>query len=85
MNLLFEDAKVIPSSRLSLGREKNTGTFYIACPFITANRMLDYEKYFTLTSVEYSLFLNDEAAAIAFAAKCLLGEMDHRLLHPVDY
>lgn len=84
MNFLFEETKVIPSSRLSLGIEKNTETFYIACPFITANRMLDYEKYFTLTPVEYSLLLNDEAAAIAFAAKCLLGKMDHRLLHPVN-
>ena len=81
---MFDDAKVIHSSRISLGIEKSTGAFYIACSYVTANRMLDYEKYFTLTPNEYSLLLHDDAAAEAFAEKCLLGQMEHRLLHPLS-
>ena len=84
MKYLFEDEKIFKSRRISLGVEKNTGVFYISCPFTTANRMMDYEKYFSLTPEEYTLFLSDEAAAEAFASTCLTGQMEHRLIHPVD-
>ncbi len=84
MKFQFEDKQVIRQSRISLGVEKNSGIFYISCPFITSNRLVDYEKYFKLTPDEYALFLMDVAAAEAFSAKCTLGQMDDRLLYPVS-
>lgn len=82
MKHLFEDKKIFPNDRISLGIENKTGAFYISCQFTTANRTMDYEKYFSLTPEEYALFVSDEAAAKEFASKCLMGQMDSRLMHP---
>lgn len=84
MKYLFDDKKTFKSQRISLGVERNTGAFYISCPFTTANRTMDYEKYFSLTLEEYTLFSSDEAAAVAFADTCLKGQMEYRLIHPFD-
>ncbi len=82
MNYQFEDRKIFPNSRISIGIERNTNVFYISCPFITSNRMVDYEKYFSITEDEYSFFLSDEVAAKEFGSKCLTGQMDSRLIYP---
>jgi hypothetical protein len=82
MNHIFEDEKLFPGSRIALGVDRTTGTFYVSCPFTTPNRMVDFEKYFSLTRDEYAILISDETAAKDFVSKCLMGQMDARLIHP---
>jgi hypothetical protein len=84
MKYQFEDKVIFASSRISLGVEKNSGTFYISCSFTTANRTVDYDKYFSLTLEEYTQLTSNEVAAEAFASQCLMGKMDNRLIFPID-
>ena len=74
----FEDTKVDREGRLSLGTDRETGDSYLSIP--VANRMVDYEEYYRLSRAEYDRFLEDPAAARAFADEARARRHDDRLI-----
>lgn len=78
MRQRFTDTHVFRQGRFSLGRDQQSGGFYLSIP--VANRMVEYEEYYRLTAEQYRLFVADEAAALAFADACRERRCDEALL-----
>lgn len=62
----------------SLGIDRDSGAHYLSIP-VSAGPF-DYEEYYRLDDDKYARFLEDPAAAIAFAWECRRQEHDDLLL-----
>jgi hypothetical protein len=74
----FEDNRVDREGLLSLGIDRESGEPYLSIP--VANRMVDYEEYYRLSSAEYRAFEDDPAQARVFADACRAHAHDDRLI-----
>lgn len=74
----FEEISFSREKRYSLGRDTETGRFYLSIP--VANQLVDYEEYYAIDGHDLERFLADEDAAIDFADRCRRREMDHLLI-----
>jgi hypothetical protein len=78
MNGRFSDIHISRESRYTLGRDGKEQCYFLSIP--VANRMVDYEEYYSLTDPEYALLSNDEQKAKAFADACRNRDHDARLI-----
>ncbi|WAJ42972.1 hypothetical protein OK015_17140 [Mycobacterium sp. Aquia_216] len=74
----FEDTFFSSEDRYSIGVESTSGRYYASIP--VSNGIVDYEEYYELTQDQYSEFLRDSTAAIAFVEACRRREHDDLLL-----
>lgn len=78
MSQRFLDVQVNREGRYSLGRDTETGAWFLSIP--VANTMVDYEEYYRLDVAEYDQFRKDNVAALAFADACRAHIYDDRLI-----
>jgi hypothetical protein len=74
----FEDCFVSAEHRFSIGRETDSGKYYLSIP--VSNRLVDYEEYYEITESDAERFRNDIDLARKFAEKCRNRMMDDRLI-----
>lgn len=74
----FEDSYFSREQRYSLGREVDSGTFYLSIP--VSNRLVDYEEYYEITEAQADAFARKPQLAVEFADQCRKRLMDDRLL-----
>lgn len=78
MSKRFNIIETNSSGRYSIGVDTSQNIHFLAIP--VANRLVDYEEYYSLSQDEYENFLADDAAASSFAEQCRRREMDARLI-----
>ena len=78
MSKRFTDISVNQKERYSLGRDEQSGDYYLSIP--VANQMIDYEEFYHLSALEYKSFAEDEKKAVAFADACRKRLHDDRLI-----
>ena len=64
----FQDDQVDVAGRFSLGTDTQTGSRYLSIP--VANRLVDYEEFYALSTTIYQDFLGDRKLALEFANEC---------------
>jgi hypothetical protein len=74
----FRDAFVSRTHRFSLGREAQSGRFYLSIP--VSSGPVDYEEYYEIDRDTFERFCRDESAALPFVARCRNREADDRLM-----
>ena len=74
----FVNTKVFRADRFSLGTDQTDGQHYLSIP--VANRLADYDEYYRIEPDLYSSFMQNEAAAAAFAQECRKRLHDDRLI-----
>jgi hypothetical protein len=74
----FVDDFVSKEHRFSIGREVDSGKFYLSIP--VSNRLVDYEEYYEITESEAERFRNDRDLARQFAERCRNRMMDDALI-----
>lgn len=74
----FEQLNVNKKERYSLGRDEQSGDYYLSIP--VANQMIDYEEFYRLSAHEYKSFTDNETEAAAFADACRKRLHDDRLI-----
>jgi hypothetical protein len=74
----FSAIEVSLDHRYALERDTEAGAPVLSIP--VSNGMADYCEYYTISESELAHFLNDEAAAAAFASQCGRREQDDRLV-----
>ena len=55
MKYNFIDVYVSKEKRFSIGRESNTGKYYLSFP--VRNQLAEYEEYYEISKIEYENFL----------------------------
>ena len=76
----FADHKVWPDRRFAIGREEESGRYYLA--IAVSNARVDYEEYYEIDLAIFETFSKDSAAAASFAERCRRRELDHLLILP---
>ena len=76
----FQDVYVSRSERYTLGYDTKDKTNFLSIP--VANRMVDYEEYYSLRDQEMNLYQSDETRALKFADECRNRLHDDRLILP---
>ncbi|NIE64468.1 hypothetical protein [Burkholderia sp. Ax-1719] len=74
----FEDSYFSRDQRYSLGREMDSGKYYLSIP--VSNRLVDYEEYYEITEAQADAFVRNPELAVEFADQCRNRLMDDRLL-----
>jgi hypothetical protein len=74
----FVDCFVSAEHRFSIGREVDSGKFYLSIP--VSSRLVDYEEYYEITESEAERFRNDPDLARQFAERCRNRMMDDALI-----
>ncbi|WP_277035548.1 hypothetical protein [Caballeronia mineralivorans] len=74
----FEDCSFSTEHRFSIGRETDSGKYYLSIP--VSNRLADYEEYYEITESDVDRFKNNIDLARQFAEKCRNRIMDHALI-----
>jgi hypothetical protein len=64
--------------RFSIGREVDSGKFYLSVP--VSNRLVDYEEYYEITESDMERFRIDPELARQFAERCRNRMMDDALI-----
>jgi hypothetical protein len=77
-HMRFEDSYFSREQRYSLGREIDSGKFYLSIP--VSNRLVDYEEYYEITEAQADAFVRNPELAVEFADQCRNRLMDDRLL-----
>lgn len=78
MSARFVSTHVFRQDRFSLGRDGKNEDYYLAIP--VSNRMVTYDEYYRLTPEQYRDFVENEAAARAFADACRARRHDDGLI-----
>lgn len=76
----FHDSFVSRADRYALGVETVSGRPYLSVP--VANRLVDYDEHYLLSSHEAEQFAREPEAARRFADACRARQHDDRLLMP---
>ena len=74
----FVDSYVSREHRFSLGREADSGRYYLSIP--VSNGVVDYEEYYEVDRERYAQYLDDPLAAVPFAEACRAREHDELLI-----
>ena len=64
----FIDSAFNQAKRYSIGREAESGRYYLAIP--VSNRLADYEEYYEISAELHDGYPGNEALLDAFAEKC---------------
>lgn len=76
----FVDIAVFRTQRFSLGRDEETGAYYLSTPVSGVNRAAEYEAYFRISAEEFERYRADPDGAEAFLEACRNhGNEDRRL------
>ena len=75
----FKDIHFSKQKRFSLGREEETGKYYLSIP-VTASHFADYEEYYEISDEEFSLFSSDLDNATELVKRCRERKEDSRLM-----
>ena len=78
MSKRFTDISVNQKERYSLGRDEQSGDYYLSIP--VAKQIVDYEEFYHVSALEYKSFAEDEKKAAAFADACRKRLHDDRLI-----
>ena len=73
----FQDTHVNSLERFSVGRELDSGRFYLSIP--VSNRLADYEEYYEISRECHDRYLHNLAQLSELARKCRSRECDHLL------
>ena len=76
--MLPNDELVNSAERFSLGVDQESGRRYISIP--VANRLVDYEEFYELTSEEYLKCICNAMTAAQVAQQCRENQLDSRLI-----
>jgi hypothetical protein len=74
----FADTHVNKDKRYSLGREVESGRFYLSIP--VSNRLVDYEEYYEISREAHDAYPENEETLTKFADECRARRCDHLLL-----
>ncbi len=72
------DLFVSREERFSMGIDRDSGEYYISIP--VANRLVDYEEYYRISTDEFNAFTESFEKAVKMAGQCRSQSMDHRLM-----
>lgn len=78
LNMKFIDTHIDKANRFSIGREIETGRFYLSIP--VSNQLVDYEEYYEITKGTHDGYPENINELIEFADECRLRRCDHLLL-----
>jgi hypothetical protein len=76
----FVDTAVNREHRFSIGRELESGGYYLAIP--VSNRLSDYEEYYRIERAAHDGYPGNLAELAAFASRCRARTCDELLLVP---
>jgi hypothetical protein len=76
----FVDTAANPDHRFSIGRELESGRYYLAIP--VSNRLCDYEEYYEITRSTHDAYPGNLAELAALASCCRARMCDDLLLVP---
>ena len=74
----FVDTHVDRENRFSLGKETESGVFYLSIP--VSNQMVDYEEYYQISRATHDSYPKNRATLIEFANECRSHQHDDILL-----
>jgi hypothetical protein len=72
------DTHINKEKRYSLGRETESGRFYLSIP--VSNPYADYEEYYEISEETHNGYPNNSEALDVFAEKCRARLCDHLLM-----
>ncbi|MCG2593113.1 hypothetical protein LZ009_10005 [Ramlibacter sp. XY19] len=76
----FIDSYVNAEHRFSLGREVESGRFYLSIP--VSNRLADYEEYYELSQAAHDAYPGNLPEILRFVNRCKARMCDELLLVP---
>ena len=74
----FRDLHVDTTNRFSLGIDHKTGSHYVSIP--VANRLVDYEEYYTIEQSLVDGFPETFDAVMEIVKQCRDQKLDHQLI-----
>jgi hypothetical protein len=74
----FSDSTSDQLARFSLGRELESGRFYLSIP--VSNRLVDYEEHYEISQAMHDSYPKNRKELVAFAEACRRHEKDSLLL-----
>jgi hypothetical protein len=74
----FIDTHANNEHRFSVGRETVSGRCYLAIP--VANRLVDYEEYYEISSATHDAYPSNLRELVAFADRCRARLCDDRMI-----
>jgi hypothetical protein len=74
----FADTHVNKGKRFSLGREMESGRFYLSIP--VSNRLVDYEEYYEISREAHDGYPENVEILTKFADECRAHRCDHLIL-----
>lgn len=76
----FVDTAVDREHRFSIGRELESGKYYLAIP--VSNRLCDYEEYYEIDRLTHDAYPGNVPVLAALATRCRARTCDDLLLIP---
>ncbi len=76
----FVDTATCTRERFSIGREAESGRFYLCLP--VSNRLCDYEEYYEIAQRDHDAYPSNLPYLAAFAAQCRERRNDALLIMP---
>lgn len=73
----FVDTATNREQRFSIGREMESGRYYLSIP--VSNRLCDYEEYYLLSKTDHDAYPSNLVALAEFARQCREHRHDHLL------
>jgi hypothetical protein len=74
----FEDFFVSIEHRFSIGKEADSGKYYLSIP--VSNGIVDYEEYYEITEKQAENLASNLEAEITFAEECRKRQKDDLLI-----
>jgi hypothetical protein len=74
----FKDLNIYLDERCSLGREEESGQYYLSIPVF--NGLIEYEEYYAVSPEEYATYSTNAGQRTAFTQRCRARELDDRLI-----
>ena len=76
----FVDTAIHREHRFSIGREQESGRYYLAIP--VSNRLCDYEEYYAIDRAAHDAYPGNLPELVSFADRCRARLCDDLLLIP---
>ncbi|KQV96590.1 hypothetical protein [Pelomonas sp. Root1237] len=76
----FVDTAINKTERYSIGKEVESGRFYLAIP--VSNRLVDYEEYYQIDATAHERYPANSTQLGAFADECRARKHDNLLFIP---
>jgi hypothetical protein len=75
----FVDTAVNKEKRYCIGREADSGRYYLAIP--ATNGLVDYEEYYEISAEAHDAYPGNAAQLEKFADECRKRQHDERLIY----